>query len=279
MWHGLPTVPPGLTEGLLNWTQETFGRLRGRVGDPATASAVATGETAPFWQADGTGYVAYYRLGGPRQPTDHVPAYEDFPRRSCFRAISRDGVSWMKDPAMLLTADERDHRAVRGRDLAADGAGERAAHRGEAEADEVRVGLAGLEVMAGPRHGVADVDEEERVVRQHIAHVLNEVLRLEHRAVVEIIEVHVARHLVAELDERILAAFEAHLARDLPFLQELRQRRVTEAKALLADPQRGQAEKFRRVLDAWRSEVEYGYTIGAEVPASTFAQGTRGTDP
>jgi len=55
-------------------------------------------------------YVAYYRLGAPGKPTDHVPVYEDFPRRSCYRAISRDGDNWVKDPLMLLTNDERDHR-------------------------------------------------------------------------------------------------------------------------------------------------------------------------
>jgi hypothetical protein len=59
---------------------------------------------------DAGGFIAYYRLGGPGQPTDHVPPYEDFPRRSCFRATSPDGGAWTPDPAMRLTADERDHR-------------------------------------------------------------------------------------------------------------------------------------------------------------------------
>jgi len=62
-----------------------------------------------YREADGS-YVAYYRLGSPRQPTDHVPVYEDFPRRSCYRAVSRDGWKWQRDEVMLLTADERDHR-------------------------------------------------------------------------------------------------------------------------------------------------------------------------
>ena len=66
------------------------------------------------------------------------------------------------------------------------------------------------------------------------------------------------------LAQRMLEALEAHVAADLPFLAELRRQRIAEAKALLADPSRGQAEKFRRVLDAWRSEFEYGYTLGAE---------------
>jgi len=70
------------------------------------------------------------------------------------------------------------------------------------------------------------------------------------------------------LAQRMLAELEAHVARDLPFLQDVRRRRIDDAKALLADPQRGQAEKFRRVLEAWRSEADYGYTIGAEDSAT-----------
>lgn len=66
------------------------------------------------------------------------------------------------------------------------------------------------------------------------------------------------------LAQRMLAELEAHVERDLPFLAARRRQRIADATALLADPQRGQAEKFRRVLEAWRSEFEYGYTLGAE---------------
>jgi hypothetical protein len=68
------------------------------------------GDLCFFYRDGAGGYVAYYRLGAPGKPTDHVPVYEDFARRSCFRATSRDGNTWVKDPLMLLTADERDHR-------------------------------------------------------------------------------------------------------------------------------------------------------------------------
>lgn len=70
------------------------------------------------------------------------------------------------------------------------------------------------------------------------------------------------------LAQRMLAELEAHVARDLPFLADVRRQRIAEARALLGDPQRGQAEKFRRVLEAWRSEAEYGYTLGAEDAAT-----------
>jgi hypothetical protein len=73
------------------------------------------------------------------------------------------------------------------------------------------------------------------------------------------------------LARRMLAALEAHLARDLPFLAGLRRQRLDEARAALADPRRGQAEKFRRVLEAWRREAEYGYTLGVEEAATDCA--------
>lgn len=68
------------------------------------------GDLCFFYKDQKQGYVAYYRLGAPGKKTDHLPVYEDFPRRSCFRAVSRDGDKWTKDPVMALTNDERDHR-------------------------------------------------------------------------------------------------------------------------------------------------------------------------
>jgi hypothetical protein len=73
------------------------------------------------------------------------------------------------------------------------------------------------------------------------------------------------------LAQRMLAGLDAHLARDLPFLEDLRRQRLDEARAALADPRRDQAENFRRVLEAWRREVEYGYTLGAEEAATDCA--------
>lgn len=68
------------------------------------------GDLCFFYKDAKEGYVAYYRLGAPGKKTDHLPVYEDFPRRSCFRAVSKDGNKWTKDPLMALTNDDRDHR-------------------------------------------------------------------------------------------------------------------------------------------------------------------------
>lgn len=66
------------------------------------------------------------------------------------------------------------------------------------------------------------------------------------------------------LMQRMVAELREFVAADLPFLQELRRQRVAELEALLADPGKRAPDKFRRVLEAYRTEVDYGLSIGAE---------------
>lgn len=66
------------------------------------------------------------------------------------------------------------------------------------------------------------------------------------------------------LMRRMVAELKEFVGRDLPFLQEARRQRVADLETLLDDPQRGSAEKFRRVLEAYRTEVDYGHSLGAE---------------
>lgn len=66
------------------------------------------------------------------------------------------------------------------------------------------------------------------------------------------------------LMRRMVAELDTFVAGDLPFLKDARQARVADLKKLLDDPARGNAEKFRRVLEAYRTEVDYGHSLGAE---------------
>lgn len=66
------------------------------------------------------------------------------------------------------------------------------------------------------------------------------------------------------LMRRMVAELETFVANDLPFLQQARRQRVADLEALLEDPQRSDADKFRRVLEAYRTEVDYGHSLGAE---------------
>jgi hypothetical protein len=81
------------------------------------------------------------------------------------------------------------------------------------------------------------------------------------------------RQQVRELDEtrrRILPlmlemvqALEAFVAADTPFLARERKLRLNGLRELLDDPDTGLAEKYRRLLEAYRIEADYAYSIEA----------------
>jgi len=75
------------------------------------------------------------------------------------------------------------------------------------------------------------------------------------------------------LMERMLAQLDQWVAADVPFLQASRRQRVEDLKALLADPQRGVADQYRRILDAYRTEVDYGYSLSTEEAEADLGQG------
>jgi hypothetical protein len=83
----------------------------GPVADPMK------GDLSFFYRIKPDEYVAYYRLGAKLRPTDQVPSYESTPRRSIYRAVSKDGVTWEQDKSMELTADELDHRDTQYQEL------------------------------------------------------------------------------------------------------------------------------------------------------------------
>ncbi|MES0874521.1 DUF3450 domain-containing protein [Sinimarinibacterium thermocellulolyticum] len=63
---------------------------------------------------------------------------------------------------------------------------------------------------------------------------------------------------------RMIDSLESFIEMDLPFLSEERRRRVAELRRMMGDADVGTADKFRRILDAYRIEVEYGNVLGAE---------------
>ncbi|MGB1561184.1 MAG: DUF3450 domain-containing protein [Sinimarinibacterium flocculans] len=63
---------------------------------------------------------------------------------------------------------------------------------------------------------------------------------------------------------RMIDSLESFIELDLPFLPDERQRRVAELRRLMGDADVGTADKFRRILEAYRIEVDYGNALGAE---------------
>lgn len=63
---------------------------------------------------------------------------------------------------------------------------------------------------------------------------------------------------------RMLDSLDQFVALDIPFLADERGERIAALKRLMADPEASTGEKFRRVLEAYQIEVDYGRGLAAE---------------
>ncbi len=63
---------------------------------------------------------------------------------------------------------------------------------------------------------------------------------------------------------RMTDSLDKFVSLDLPFLRAERSQRITNIKNALGDTQVNAGEKFRRILEGYQIEVEYGRTLGAE---------------
>ena len=68
---------------------------------------------------------------------------------------------------------------------------------------------------------------------------------------------------ILPLIERMTFALEQFVALDIPFLPKERSERITDIKSLIQRPDISTAEKFRRVMEAYQIENEYGRTLEA----------------
>jgi len=69
---------------------------------------------------------------------------------------------------------------------------------------------------------------------------------------------------LAPLLSRMIQGLDKFVALDMPFLLVERRERVQALKKLMADPAEDRAEKFKKVLEAWQIEAEYGRSLGVE---------------
>jgi hypothetical protein len=74
-------------------------------------------------------------------------------------------------------------------------------------------------------------------------------------------QVTVVQRQIVPLMERMIAGLEQFVALDVPFLADERHQRVDRLKTILERQDVTVAEKFRRVMEAYQIENEYGRTI------------------
>ena len=63
---------------------------------------------------------------------------------------------------------------------------------------------------------------------------------------------------------RMVQGLEQFIELDLPFLATERKERLASLKKLMADPSATNTDKFKRILEAWQIEAEYGRSLGSE---------------
>lgn len=63
---------------------------------------------------------------------------------------------------------------------------------------------------------------------------------------------------------RMLDSLDKFVAMDLPFLKQERQERLASLKRLMADPEANTSEKYKRILEAFQIEADYGRSLGVE---------------
>src|SRR5882672_8504689 len=74
-------------------------------------------------------------------------------------------------------------------------------------------------------------------------------------------EVDVTGREILPLLARMVDSLEKFVTLDLPFLKQERTERVAGLKKVMDDPEAPLAEKYRRVLEAYQIEAEYGRTL------------------
>lgn len=80
----------------------------------------------------------------------------------------------------------------------------------------------------------------------------------------QIVEMERTERELLPLMLRMVEGLEKFIALDLPFLATERRERLESLKKLMADPESNNADKFKRILEAWQIESEYGRSLGAE---------------
>ncbi|WP_137165866.1 DUF3450 domain-containing protein [Salinimonas lutimaris] len=76
-------------------------------------------------------------------------------------------------------------------------------------------------------------------------------------------EVSVIERQITPLMIRMIDGLEQFVALDVPFLAEERAKRITDLKKLMERADVAASEKFRRVMEAYQVEMEYGRTMEA----------------
>lgn len=112
------------------------------------------------------------------------------------------------------------------------------------------------------RQTLADVDSFKRYNDQIAAQVASQSKTIADMRV-QLAEIENTQREVLPLMEKMVATLAQFVALDVPFLVEERQKRVAGLKELMTRADVTNSEKYRRILEAYQIELDYGRTLEA----------------
>jgi len=80
----------------------------------------------------------------------------------------------------------------------------------------------------------------------------------------QLVEIDRTERELTPLMLRMLDSLDRFVSLDLPFLKQERRERIDNLKRLMADPEAPVAERYRRLLEAYQIEIDYGRSLGVE---------------
>ncbi len=109
------------------------------------------------------------------------------------------------------------------------------------------------ELKEGMRGTGADIERMKDIIakqEQYITTTNNKIIELEN----------MRQNLVPYLKE-VISRLEDNVNKDLPFSRDERIKTLSELKYTVADSKTGMGEKLKKVLDALKTEMDYGYSV------------------
>ena len=109
------------------------------------------------------------------------------------------------------------------------------------------------ELKEGMRGTAADIERMKDIIakqEQYITATNNKIIELEN----------MRQNLVPYLKD-VIARLEENVNKDFPFLRDERTKALSELKYTVADSKISMGEKLKKVLDALKTEMDYGYSV------------------
>ncbi|MFN3015225.1 DUF3450 domain-containing protein [Vibrio coralliilyticus] len=94
----------------------------------------------------------------------------------------------------------------------------------------------------------------------------------------QIDEIKTTRQGVVPLMYQMIAGLKASIADDMPIKQEQRQERVAKLEKMMTRADVSDAEKYRRILEAYQIELDYGTKLGLYQDQIAVSEGSREVD-